>query len=145
VNDRGPFSRKRLIDVSEQTAELLDFKQRGMAQVRVEYVARAEVEGSDNQVLLASYRGPNEGSPAAAQVKLAYKAPPRREGISAPGHVPPPPKIVRRRPAPELAFGTTTPVSAAPKVNEAVVLISTPASADARITTAFDTASAALQ
>lgn len=38
VTDRGPRSRKRLIDVSEQAAELLDFKQQGVAKVRIEEV-----------------------------------------------------------------------------------------------------------
>jgi hypothetical protein len=100
------------------------------------------MEGSDNELLLASYRGPEQGSGSAASVALASVTPKRREGISAPGHVPPPPKIARRRPAPELAFGATTSASAAPQVNEAVVLITEPASADTRITAAFDIASA---
>ena len=38
VTDRGPHSRKRLIDVSEQAAELLDFKRQGVTKVRVEEV-----------------------------------------------------------------------------------------------------------
>ena len=38
VTDRGPRSRKRLIDVSEQAAELLEFKQQGVAKVRIEEV-----------------------------------------------------------------------------------------------------------
>lgn len=36
VNDRGPFSRGRILDVSERGAELLGFKGRGTAKVRVE-------------------------------------------------------------------------------------------------------------
>lgn len=38
VTDRGPRSRKRLVDVSERVAELLDFKQQGVAKVRIEEV-----------------------------------------------------------------------------------------------------------
>ena len=38
VTDRGPRSRKRLIDVSERAAELLDFKQQGVARVWIEEV-----------------------------------------------------------------------------------------------------------
>ncbi len=36
VNDRGPYSRGRLIDVSSKAADLLGFKGRGTAKVRVE-------------------------------------------------------------------------------------------------------------
>ncbi len=36
VNDRGPFSRGRIVDVSSKAADLLDFKRSGTAKVRVE-------------------------------------------------------------------------------------------------------------
>lgn len=36
VNDRGPFARGRIIDVSRRAAGLLDFRSRGTAKVRVE-------------------------------------------------------------------------------------------------------------
>lgn len=36
VNDRGPFAKDRVIDVSERAAELLAFKKQGTARVRVE-------------------------------------------------------------------------------------------------------------
>ncbi len=61
VNDRGPFHGKRIIDVSAKAAELLDFKSAGVADVKVEYVGKARIEGSDDKFLLASYRAP--GSP----------------------------------------------------------------------------------
>ena len=38
VTDRGPRSRKRLIDVSEEAAEQLDFKRHGVTKVRIEEV-----------------------------------------------------------------------------------------------------------
>jgi hypothetical protein len=48
VNDRGPFARNRLIDVSERAAELLDFKRQGFSRVRVQYL------GEETDHLLAS-------------------------------------------------------------------------------------------
>lgn len=39
VNDRGPFSRGRIIDVSSKAADLLAFKGKGTARVRVETLA----------------------------------------------------------------------------------------------------------
>ena len=41
VNDRGPFARGRIIDVSKHAAELLGFYGTGTAKVRVTYVSRA--------------------------------------------------------------------------------------------------------
>lgn len=60
VNDRGPFKKGRIIDVSAAAADMLDFKQAGTARVKVEYVGRARLDGRDQQMLLASYRGPND-------------------------------------------------------------------------------------
>jgi peptidoglycan lytic transglycosylase len=61
VNDRGPYHGNRLIDVSNKAAELLEFKGVGIAKVRVEYVGRAPLEGSDDRQLVATLR---TGSPA---------------------------------------------------------------------------------
>lgn len=72
VNDRGPFAHRRLIDVSEQTAALLDFRRAGMARVRVEYVDRARLDGDDQAFLLASYRGPGALPTEGRPVMVAY-------------------------------------------------------------------------
>jgi rare lipoprotein A len=40
VNDRGPFSRARIIDVSKRAAELLGFKDKGTAKVRVQIMVK---------------------------------------------------------------------------------------------------------
>jgi rare lipoprotein A len=58
VNDRGPFGHGRIIDVSRRAAELLGFKQNGVAPVRVQYVDLAPLEGDDRSFLTASYRAP---------------------------------------------------------------------------------------
>ncbi|HEX3431640.1 MAG TPA: septal ring lytic transglycosylase RlpA family protein [Rhizomicrobium sp.] len=42
VNDRGPFRRGRIIDVSQRAAQLLGFYGQGTAKVRVTYLARAD-------------------------------------------------------------------------------------------------------
>ena len=38
VNDRGPFSKNRIIDVSEKSAEILGFKNKGTAKVKIEFL-----------------------------------------------------------------------------------------------------------
>lgn len=45
VNDRGPYARGRIIDLSRRAAELLDVVQTGTAKVRVTYLGRADMEG----------------------------------------------------------------------------------------------------
>lgn len=44
INDRGPFVRGRIIDLSAHAADLLDFKTAGVAKVRVEYIGKADKE-----------------------------------------------------------------------------------------------------
>ncbi len=39
VNDRGPFARSRIIDVSKRAADLLEFRGKGTARVRVQVLA----------------------------------------------------------------------------------------------------------
>lgn len=55
VNDRGPYERGRIIDLSSKTAQLLDMKGHGTAKVRVQYVGRARLDGQDQAFLMASY------------------------------------------------------------------------------------------
>ena len=63
VNDRGPYARNRIIDLSIKTAKLLGFYNRGVAKVKVEYVGRAPLAGSDDRMLVATLR---HGEPAPA-------------------------------------------------------------------------------
>jgi rare lipoprotein A len=72
VNDRGPFHSDRVIDLSHKAADLLEFNTNGTARVRVEYVAPASLEGSDDRRLLATLRN---GEPAPAPVYLASAKP----------------------------------------------------------------------
>src|SRR5215212_2687723 len=72
VNDRGPYHGNRLIDVSNRASELLEFKSNGVARVRVEYVGRAPLEGSDDSQLMATLRtGVPAPSPSLVRVASA--------------------------------------------------------------------------
>jgi rare lipoprotein A len=76
VNDRGPFAKGRVIDLSQRAAEMLDYKNSGVAQVAVEYVGRAPLHGLDDQYLMASYRpggaapGPSDGLPTGVMIAM---------------------------------------------------------------------------
>src|SRR6188508_2715324 len=74
VNDRGPYHGNRLIDVSNKAAELLEFKANGVARVRVEYVGRAPLEGSDDRQLVATLRT-GVPAPSPSTVRIASARP----------------------------------------------------------------------
>jgi rare lipoprotein A len=71
INDRGPYAGNRLIDVSERAASLLGFYGSGLAPVRVEYVGRAPLEGSDDMMLMATLRENGEPAPSPSLVRVA--------------------------------------------------------------------------
>lgn len=77
VNDRGPYAHNRLIDLSVRSAKLLGFHGNGLAPVRVEYVGRAPIGGSDDRKLVATLRenGKPAGEPEAREVRVASNRP----------------------------------------------------------------------
>nr|WP_306266486.1 septal ring lytic transglycosylase RlpA family protein [Pararhizobium sp. IMCC3301] len=109
VNDRGPFARDRLIDLSKRAADALNFRNQGLAKVHVSYLGKAPVEGGDAAFLAASVvikgqpgpmrrradatpdapalmmaeTGADTGPAGAAQVPIAYRD--NRPIISGPG------------------------------------------------------------
>jgi rare lipoprotein A len=74
VNDRGPYHGNRVMDVSSRAAELLEFKNNGVARVRVEYIARAPLEGSDDRQLMATLRT-GVPAPSPSLVRVASTRP----------------------------------------------------------------------
>jgi rare lipoprotein A len=68
VNDRGPYVGDRVIDLSVRSAQLLGFHGHGLAKVKLDYVGRAPLTGSDDTKLAATLR---EGAPAAPSVMVA--------------------------------------------------------------------------
>ena len=136
VNDRGPYVADRVMDVSAQTAKMLGFYGKGVTKVKVEYVGRAPLTGSDDRKLAATLRDTTAGP----QVKLASAdaytptyfdpnpmapkmapmsrppTPPERpyalgEGDDAPA---PQPRAVRAAPTVELAAATRPQPAASP-------------------------------
>jgi rare lipoprotein A len=70
VNDRGPYVGNRVIDLSVKTAKLLGFYGNGVAKVKVEYVGRAPLVGSDDRKLMATLR---DGVPAPSVLVASNK------------------------------------------------------------------------
>lgn len=75
VNDRGPYHGNRLIDVSGRAAHLLDFRGNGIARVKVEYVGKAPLQGSDDRQLVATLRQDGGPAPAPSVVRVAAAGP----------------------------------------------------------------------
>jgi rare lipoprotein A len=73
VNDRGPYAKGRIIDLSIGTAKALGTFGQGLARVRVDYVGQAGIAGSDDGALLASLR---QGTPAPAPGMTRFAARP---------------------------------------------------------------------
>jgi rare lipoprotein A len=85
INDRGPYARDRLIDVSVKTAELLGFHGHGVTRVKVEYVGRAPLQGSDDRKLITTLR---EGGSAPVQLSANKLFAPAKFTV---GEIPSPP------------------------------------------------------
>ncbi|MER9604252.1 septal ring lytic transglycosylase RlpA family protein [Mesorhizobium sp. M0243] len=89
VNDRGPYHEGRIIDVSERAAQMLDYANTGTAQVKVEYVGRAPLDGDDDQYLMASYHpgnrapDPSDGLPTGVMVAMNGPSPSLPAGAAA--------------------------------------------------------------
>lgn len=123
INDRGPFAKNRIIDISERGAQLLDFVNKGTARVRVEILAeeslalkRALLDGGsvpdDMPVIAAAPRGAVQGETLAAPLPAAPPAPapaPIRASVQA--AAPQPAALV---PLVSTAAAATPPASPAP-------------------------------
>ncbi len=100
VNDRGPYHSNRVMDVSRRVADALDIRRTGTAKVKVEWVARASLAGSDDAKLAATLRtdGPALANGVEEGIQLAT-APARAViaslGAFAPTPVRAPPRPVR--------------------------------------------------
>ena len=130
VNDRGPFARGRIIDVSRRAAQLLGFEAQGTAKVRVrilvpetiQAVSLARRNGIDPNLKVAEeapHAAPRdavvaEALPGTRRASLRWSHPPRRRSTSR-----------RRDPAPA-APAPVTPVavpSAPPPLPETVTVV----------------------
>ena len=128
VNDRGPYAHGRIIDLSTGTAKALGSYGQGLARVRVEYVGRAGLAGSDDNALLATLRH-GTPAPAPSSIRLASTRPtflggtrdPERRRCRRSGRLPSamqpsaPPAPARAAP-PRRAKRARTPVSVTPGI-----------------------------
>jgi rare lipoprotein A len=99
VNDRGPYARGRIIDVSNRAAKLLGFSNKGTARVRVQFEGRADVGASppqDEDEVVAS----NVKAAPVSGVSRGELAPPEGAAAAAPRTAPP---VTSGTPSPTMA------------------------------------------
>jgi rare lipoprotein A len=65
VNDRGPFVRGRILDLSREGARELGFYDKGSARVRVRYVGPAPLDGGGGRIETAAFVAPPRPAPTA--------------------------------------------------------------------------------
>lgn len=90
INDRGPFARSRVIDLSRTAAEELDVVGKGTARVRIEQL---QAESLAVKEVAVSGGGPAEQHAAVAQLSSGRRTPaaaPRAVEVAAPPPPPPP-------------------------------------------------------
>lgn len=90
VNDRGPYARGRIIDLSRRAAQLLGFHDRGTARVRVEFEGRGEVGAAPPQDddEIASIRPSDVRAAPVSNVARGALAPPPGAARTAPRAAP---------------------------------------------------------
>lgn len=86
INDRGPFAKDRIIDLSRRAAQLLGFDQSGTAPVRVRRVYPEGVDTPLPQTTIAQNQTPAYQQPAVSQPR-AQTAPQYASAGAAPGAV----------------------------------------------------------
>jgi rare lipoprotein A len=123
INDRGPFARSRIIDLSRAAADELDVVRNGTARVRLDQLYAESLAVKD--VAIAG-GGPSEQMAAVAQASSGRSAPAAAPPpVQTATYVPPPPQAVQPAPTPPPApiqpaapqpvwptTPTTTPVAA---------------------------------
>ena len=82
VNDRGPFVDTRVIDLSKKTAEVLDFKNKGKTQVRVQFIGPAPLNDNGSH-LMAMNKELDRGTSLRTMIAAAD----RHKGKAAPSNV----------------------------------------------------------
>jgi rare lipoprotein A len=108
INDRGPFARSRIIDLSRTAAQELDIVRNGTGHVRIEQLQAESLAVKD--VAMAG-GGPAEQQAAVAQVS---------SGRSAPAAAPAPVQTAAYSPPPAYAPPAPAPVYAQPAPTQAV-------------------------
>jgi rare lipoprotein A len=80
INDRGPFVGTRIIDLSKRTADVLEFRSRGKANVRVQWIGNAPVNDNGKHLAMMNKKAV-DGASINTLIASATGEPSRNENI----------------------------------------------------------------
>jgi peptidoglycan lytic transglycosylase len=112
INDRGPFARSRVIDLSRTAAQELDIVRNGTAHVRIDQLQAESLAVKDVAI---GGGGPAEQQAAVAQVSSGRYAP-QPAPVQVATYAPPPPPPAPVQPAPAQPVWPTNPRGAPAEV-----------------------------
>ncbi len=70
INDRGPFVGTRIIDLSKRTADALEFRSKGKANVRVQWIGNAPIDDNGSHLAMMN-KSMNNGASVKTLVAVA--------------------------------------------------------------------------
>jgi len=103
INDRGPFARSRIIDLSRTAAQELDIVRNGTARVRIDQLP---AESRAVRDVAISGGGPAEQNAAVAQVASGQRTAPAAAPVQMAAAPPPQAVVVPPQPAPQMVWQT---------------------------------------
>lgn len=113
INDRGPFARGRIIDLSQRSAQLLGFEQQGTAKVRVQVLA------DESKAIADAMRRYGSSSPTRVASASPRSIPEEQPPVVITGEgVPVAPVTSQTLEPPQIAVKTIAPVRTTPEVHQ---------------------------
>ena len=104
VNDRGPFAKNRIIDLSREAARRLGFEEEGLARVRVRYLGPASIHAAAPRHPQDAWRqagtSQRRSTVVAAAARSVAAAPPQPAAIVPASYVAEPMEVSEASPAP---------------------------------------------
>lgn len=80
INDRGPYAHDRIIDLSKRSAQVLGFEKAGVIKVRVQYLGKAPLEYTDEDIVAINEKYRTQGRP---DVQIAERTQPAPRTVAA--------------------------------------------------------------
>ena len=80
INDRGPYAHDRIIDLSKRSAQVLGFEKAGVIKVRVQYLGKAPLEYTDDDLVAINEKYRTKGRP---DVLIAERTQPKPRTVVA--------------------------------------------------------------
>jgi rare lipoprotein A len=95
INDRGPFVGTRIIDLSKRTADVLDFRSKGKANVRVQWIGNAPLNDQGAHLAMMNKKAAQGASVSTLVASASGKAP-RNDDVQLANYEPEKPKKINR-------------------------------------------------